>query len=503
MDAQQRRTLHNRGELTIDQLLDVVERLEARVASLERENQGLRQRLAQYEPVEEGAAGDPPSEGGKTDFSLAGEERRKQRRRKKKSPGRRPTALKFAQAQQSQDVYPEGVDPAACRLVRERAVWRLIEQRAVLVGYRIHAAPGGGEPPIPGVPPRCEYGIEILVAAAYLQYIVGMSVEKVGSVLQFFCGLPLGKSQLDALGRQLAKHWEGEFEHLCDLLTTAAVVGMDETGWRVGQENCSLWRFASQLHRVLVFGCRKDEETLEILLPQDAFQGVGVSDDAAVYRYRFAQAQKCWPHLLRKAIRLAVLYPAQKKYREFLDALLALFYDAKRAAADGRLGAAGRRERVAQFSDRLFALVDPHLCLFRKIPAGTSPPEREFTNLANELFRLAMQDELFTFVLDPAVPADNNESERGLRPATQDRKAGRTNHTAAGARRRTIIVSVLESLRANLKAFTLSAVIDEVQNWMSEGVSRFRRQLEKRLDALGQPPPVVPSVPRLAALFGK
>jgi hypothetical protein len=34
----------------------------------------------------------------------------------------------------------------------------------VRVGYRIFAAPGGDEPRIPGVTPRCEYGIEILVA---------------------------------------------------------------------------------------------------------------------------------------------------------------------------------------------------------------------------------------------------------------------------------------------------------------------------------------------------
>lgn len=500
MDAQERRRLRDRGELTVELLLDVVERLESRVEQLSRENSRLKQRLAQYESVEEDAGNAPPPPSGKCDFSLAGEERRKKKRRRKKSPGRRPTAAKFAEAQRFEDLYPDGAERTACCVVRERAVWRLIEQRAVLVGYRIYAAPGFGEPAIPGVPPRCEYGIEILVAAAYLQFIVGMSVEKVGEVLRFFCGLPIDKSQLDALGRQLAKHWQGEFECLCDLLAAATVVGMDETGWRVGQQGCSLWRFASELHRVLVFGCRKDEETLEIILPQAIFDGVGVSDDAAVYRYRFAQAQKCWPHLLRKAIRLALLYPAKKKYRTFLDALLALFYDAKRAAADGRLGDAGRKAKVLQFSDRLFALVDPHLCLFAKMPAGTSPPERDLTNLANELFRLAMQDELFTFVLNPAVPADNNESERGLRPATQDRKAGRTSHTPLGARRRTIIVSVLESLRANLPEFTLAAVIEEVQGWMRDGLSLFRRQWEEHLQALETPPLTAPT-PRLFALF--
>ena len=47
------------------------------------------------------------------------------------------------------------------------------------------------------------------------------------------------------------------------------------------------------------------------MLPPDVFDGIGVSDDAAVYQGRFAQAQKCWAHLLRKAIKLTLLFRAQ------------------------------------------------------------------------------------------------------------------------------------------------------------------------------------------------
>jgi hypothetical protein len=136
----------------------------------------------------------------------------------------------------------------------------------------------------------------------------------------------------------LARHWEPEFETLCELVARAAVVYMDETGWKIGQEGCSLWVFASALQRVFVFGCHKDAKTLDAMLPEAVFERVAVSDDAAVYRQRFAWAQKCWAHLLRKAIRLALLYPRKKSYQRFLDRLLALYYDAKRAAADGRLG---------------------------------------------------------------------------------------------------------------------------------------------------------------------
>ena len=129
--------------------------------------------------------------------------------------GHRRTELKFADAQRLEDIYPEGLRRDACQLVRERAVWRLREGRAVLVGYRIFAGPCGREPRIPGVTPRCEYGIEILVVLAYLVYCIGISLDKACQVLGFFCQLPLSKSQADAVLRQLAQHWDSEFDLLC------------------------------------------------------------------------------------------------------------------------------------------------------------------------------------------------------------------------------------------------------------------------------------------------
>ena len=209
------------------------------------------------------------------------------------------------------------------------------------------------------------------------------------------------------------------------------------------------------------------------MLPPEVFDGIGVSDDAAVYRCRFAQAQKCRAHLLRKAIKLALWYPRKKKYQRFLDRLLALYYDAKRAAADGRLAEAGRKQRVAELEGRLGDLCRPY---GQETMPTMQPHERDFTNLVNELVRLVLAEELFTFVREPDVEPTNNGMERQLRSPAQDRKAGRTSKTAGGAHRRSVVVSVLEFLRANLETFTLASVLEEVGRWMDEGISLFGRQ---------------------------
>jgi uncharacterized coiled-coil protein SlyX len=482
MDVGQLRTDFRNGRLSADQLLDALDKLHQTVKRLQAELDRVTQRLAQYEPgvLQEArsSASKPPPPSSR--YSLEAEEKRRsnkqrRRRRKKKSPGRRPNRVKFADAQRKEDVHPPDTAHAQCELVRERAVWRLEDGRAVLVGYRVFRGPTGPEPRIPGVTSRCEYGLEILVVLAFLVYIIGISLDKSCAVLQFFCGLPLRKSQADALLRQLARHWEVEFETLCDLVVRAAVVYMDETGWKIGREGCSLWVFASALQRVFLFGCHKDAKTLDAILPEDIFEGVGVSDDAAVYQRRFSSAQKCWAHLLRKSIRLALLYPRKKRYQRFLDHLLALYYDAKRAAADGRLGKKGREQRVAEFEGRLSDLCRPH---WRQPTPDMPPHERDFANLAIELMERLFDEELFTFVLNPAVDPTNNLAERLQRGPAKDRDAGRTSQTAAGARRRSVITSVLESLRVNLSPFTLRSVVEEATRWMREGISLFKQQLQ-------------------------
>jgi hypothetical protein len=103
--------------------------------------------------------------------------------------------------------------------------------------------------------------------------------------------------------------------------------------------------------------------------------------------------------------------------------------------------------------------------------------------------RLLLADELFTFVTAKAVEqpngeiqpvgGTNNEAERTLRNPAQARKTARTSKTVHGARRQTILSSVLESLRLYLSSFTLAKVIEEVQGWLATGRSCFEELMQK------------------------
>ena len=71
-------------------------------------------------------------------------------------------------------------------------------------------------------------------------------------------------------------------------------------------------------------------------------------------------------------------------------------------------------------------------------------------------------DCLFVFVEHPEVEATNNRSERNARREAEIRKGARTSKTDAGAKRRSIIETVLASLQTRIASFTLSHVLTEV-----------------------------------------
>ena len=221
-----------------------------------------------------------------------------------------------------------------------------------------------------------------------------MPLDTVLEEFDFYWDLTLRKSQADAMLNRLARQWLPEFDALCQLLAVSAVVYADETGWSIN----SVWAFLSEKARVTIFGCRKDGDTLALLLKKSEFQGTLVSVDAAVYE-GFSRA-------------LTLLKPHRPRYRQFLDCLLDIYRRGKAIAADKRLSEAGRRARVSSLVD---AICDCTGARFSDRSTPSDEAEQDFFNLTHEIVRLLGNDELFTYAIHPEVDGTNNESERTLR----------------------------------------------------------------------------------------
>jgi len=478
MDVEQLKEDVLAGRITVERIVDVIITSQRELQATKQKLDQATQRIAELEQQ----LGGSPTQKVSEPFSVRAEEQRQRARgkksRKRKRPlrrGRITTAEKIAQAKRTEKVFPVGVAESDCKLSHTRPVWRLENGQAVLVAYEVYRGPKNQYGSIPGTLGRSEFGLEIIVAMAYQVYIVGLSFDKVCLLMNFFQNLRLRKSQVNVLLNQLSRHWASEFDRLCTLLANSAVVHADETGWSLR----SVWAFLSEKVRLLFFGVHKDADTLKQIIDPATFAGIMVSDDAAVYA-NFTKSQKCWAHLLRKAIKLTLQEPHNAEYRRLTDRLLEIYRAACRVQVDRRLGDAGRKRKIAELDDEILELCGA--VWFAELPTMRGTDD-DYRLLCNELMRLMLAQQLFTFVIAAPVATPsgearpvagtNNEAERTLRGPAQARKTGRTNKTFAGARRQTVITSVMESLRQQLPTFTLSTVISEILRWERTGRSCF------------------------------
>jgi len=460
-----------------------IEEQAARIKELEREIEELKKRLVEKAESKESK---PPREA--TNYSVDRHERKqRKRRRRKKSTGRKPKDAKRDQATQTIDAYWHGARRAKCVLRREQFVWRLIDGKAQYVHYRIFDKPDSTDlPPIDGVRnARCEYGLEILVTLAFLVYWTGVSIDKACEILAFFTGLELSKSQADSLLSQLAADWEAEYDAIAELVAAAAILYVDETGWKVGARSCYTWIFSTLSTVLFKCGVGRGKDVLVDVLGEE-FDGIGVTDDYSAYQSQFTEHQLCWAHFLRKAIALSLRNPDNRQYARFLKSLFAVYRDAVRASRDRRLSAC-RPAKVKKLQTRIRMIC--RRC-GELLGESASLDDAKFVRLQNEL--VDNVEKLFVFVLHPEVEATNNRSERQARSEAMARKAARTSKTERGAKRRGIIMSVLASLSKRLERFTLSNLLSEIERWLAAGRSVFQKELAKLHHATGPPSPARP-----------
>jgi len=413
---------------------------------------------------------------------------------KKKSTGRKPSDAKRHLVTDTIKVFADGVDQADCICHRSQFAWRMIDGKAVYLCYEIYDLPDSTDLPLPpGLRNnRSEFGIEIILILAFLHYWVGVSIDNVIQIMNFFTGLNLAKSQADSLLSQLATDWNEQYDTIAELIALQTIVYIDETGWKVGDKSCYTWIFSTSMH--VLFRCgvsRKKTEATAVL--GDSFVGIGVTDDYAAYKSMFTEHQLCWAHLIRKSIKLMLQNPEEKEYVEFWDQLCSIYHDAKEFSKEvatsvegDRLNTVdGRRAVIEGLQVRITELCDrrDETIITTKAAAKaqtavepTVSHVATFINLQRELADNV--DCLFVFVEHPEVEPTNNRSERNVRREAEIRKGARTSKSAAGAKRRGTIVTVFASLQTRIANFTLANMLAEVERWTTAGVSLFQTELD-------------------------
>lgn len=477
MNAIEYHVKSSKYEQRIKELLDQNGELEQRNQDLAEENTRLRKLL-------KGKGESKGSKNPKFPLKYSLETKQGKRQRRHRSTGRRNQAQKINLITNIEDIYPPTVPWQDCILHREQYAWRIIDGKAEYVCYSIYDRPDSKTlPTVPGLRnSRSEYGLEIILMVAFLHYWIGMSLDHVCDVLRFFTQLELPKSQADSLLTQLSTDWSQQYDTIAELLALQLVIYVDETGWKVGKDNCYTWAFSTALHVLFRCGVSRSKSQAQAVLGE-MFDGIGVSDDYGAYKHLFETHQLCWAHLLRKAIKLMLQYPDETQYAQFLETLFDIYQQAIRFQKDRRLsvGRTGKAEQLQEQIRQLCTLAGQPID-----PLNTATDTATFIRLQNEL--VDGINALFVFVEYPEVEATNNRSERNVRREAEIRKGGRTSKSDKGAQRRSIIMTVLATLNTRFEKFTLDKLLSEVERWIDVGLSLFQMELSELEKA--QPPPV-------------
>lgn len=259
------------------------------------------------------------------------------------------------------------------------------------------------------------------ILVADLSKHVGTSLGKVSTILRRTFSLSVsrgGLSQsLGRVGNTLAPTYEASIEYL----QHSPVVAADETGWRVGGQLWWLWAFVTpQITVYRIMDGRGFDQACQVLPPD--FSGTLLRDGWAPYR-RFEQAshQSCiGGHLIRRC--KEILQTAKQGAARLPRAVLRILQRSLHLRDHWLDHPPSPHGRAVHFGI-LAAEMDRFL--------DWKPTDDENRKLVKHLCN--EHDALFTFLLDPAVPASNWWGEQAVRPAVVTRKIWGGNRTEHGA----------------------------------------------------------------------
>lgn len=282
-------------------------------------------------------------------------------------------------------------------------------------------------------------GVGVASLVAYLRTTLRLPVRQVQAYLATLHRLELSVGEIVELCHDVRQALQHQADQLLAQVRGQAVVHQDETGWREDGQNGYVWATVSEgaaAVRYFEYAASRSHEVAEALLGE-AWAGTLVTDFYAAYNLLPGRHQRCWSHLLRDLHALKEAHAQSAEVLRWAQAVRQLYDEAQAwLAAQPEARPEQRRSQAAALQQRAETLG------LQYARAYTHP----CCALAKRLLR--HQDELFRFVLDPTVPADNNLAERSLRPLVIMRKISGGTRSEAGSKTRLTLTSLFATWQA-------------------------------------------------------
>jgi transposase len=301
-----------------------------------------------------------------------------------------------------------------------------IERRCIRCGRRV--VPAAAEVGV--VAGRQRLGIELVTLIALLRMLGRLPIRTIQWYLRTFHQVHLSVGSIVAAVDRVAQRAEPLAAQIQQRVRASPFVHADETHWRENGASGFIWTFSTPTERYYVRRNRTKSVVDEVLgnsTQTDVFSGVLCTDFYAAYHHYPGRKQRCWAHLLRAMHELKVQYPYNAELQQWATQVHRVYTRAKRFKHPQEAKRARAKKR---FEQRLLTLCEP-------FATDAQAPQRQLCARIQRHLQ-----ELFVFVLDPRVPADNNAAERSLRPLVISRKISGGSRSSTGSATRMTLASL-------------------------------------------------------------
>lgn len=276
-------------------------------------------------------------------------------------------------------------------------------------------------------------GVGIASLVAHLRQVVRAPIRVIQAWLASVHELRLSVGEISDLLRRVAAHGQAPLKEVRQRIRASPVAQADETGWRENGHNGYVWFVGTPTgERYFEYHQSRAGAVINTLLGED-FSGVLTSDFYAAYNDTpGGRHQRCWVHLLRDLHALKAEHPASLEVVVWAKAVKDVYLLARAWRAEGveRKRVCGELVLLIRALGEQFAQAKGHPC----------------QALAKRLLR--HQDELFVFVREEGVPADNNLAERSLRPLVIARKISGGTRSPQGSQTHMALSSLFQTWQA-------------------------------------------------------
>ena len=240
------------------------------------------------------------------------------------------------------------------------------------------------------------YDASVKGLVVYLSTVQFLPYNRIASFFKEVFGLEISQGSMVNWINEAKKAAAPAIEKIKEYIMQSSVVGFDESGCYCNKRLDWAW-IAQTVYFTLVFhGKSRKGRELEDRFGDSLERMTAVTDrHSAYFALHFLNHQVCLAHLLRECQYLNEL----DKEQQWSGSVESLFQE----AIHERNQKPTESIDPQSWLDRLDNLIDENL----------SRLNEKFTTFKNGL--LKCRDYIFNFLRDPAIPPDNNASERGIR----------------------------------------------------------------------------------------